>query len=96
MREYELAIIVEPNTDEEGVTGVVERVSEQVKTIDGEVASVNVWGRRTLAYPIDNNREGTYVLFDLKMQPQSLVELERNLKLAEQIIRHMIIAKEDL
>ncbi len=95
MREYELTIIVDPNTDEEGVTGIVEKVSEQVKGLGGEVASVNVWGRRTLAYPIDRHKEGTYVLFDLKMQPQTIVELERVIKLTEQIIRYMLIAKEE-
>lgn len=95
MRDYELTIIVEPNTDAEGVTGVVEKVSQQVKGLGGEVASVNVWGRRTLAYPINRHREGTYVLFDLKMQTQTIVDLERTIKLTEQIIRHMVIAKEE-
>jgi small subunit ribosomal protein S6 len=95
MREYELAIIVEPNTDQEGVTSVVEKVSQQVQTTGDEVASVDVWGRRALAYPINNHGEGTYVLLNLNMQPASLGELERSLKLTEQIIRYMIIAKDE-
>ena len=61
MRDYELAFIIEPSTDEEGVTSVVEKVSQLVQTTDGAVTSVDVWGRRTLAYPINNHREGTYV-----------------------------------
>jgi small subunit ribosomal protein S6 len=95
MRNYELAFIIEPNIDEEGVTGVVEKVSEFVKAIDGNVASVDVWGRKQLAYPIKNHREGTYVLVDANMPPVGLVELERNLKLAEPIIRYLLILKDD-
>jgi small subunit ribosomal protein S6 len=91
MRDYELAFIVEPNLADEGVTEVVDKVSRYVKAVDGEVASVDVWGRRSLAYPIDRYREGTYVLLLAKMSPSSLAELERNLKLSEEIIRYLLI-----
>lgn len=91
MRDYELAFIIRPTIDDEGVTSVVEKVSTMVKTIDGEVASVNVWGRRSLAYPINNHREGIYVLLQAKMPPAALIELERNLKLSEDVIRYMLV-----
>ena len=91
MRDYELAFIVEPNLADEGVTEVVDKVSRYVKAVDGEVASIDVWGRRTLAYPIDKYREGTYVLLLTKMSPSSLAELERNLKLSEEIIRYLLV-----
>ena len=95
MRDYELAFIVEPNTDDEGVTSAVEKVSQLVQTSDGSVSSVDVWGRRKLAYPIKNYREGTYVLMQTKMLPSSLVELERNLKLSENIIRYLLVKIEN-
>ena len=91
MRNYELAFIISPNIDEEGATNVVEKVSGFVKAIDGEVASIDVWGRRTLAYPINNHREGTYVRLETKMPPGSLDDLERNLKLSEDVIRYLLI-----
>ena len=91
MRDYELAFIVMPNVDDNGVTAVVDKVSQFVKSVQGEVASVDVWGRRTLAYPINNHREGLYVLFQAKMLPASLNELERNLKLSEEIIRYLLV-----
>ena len=94
MREYELAFIIRPTVDEEGVTGVVDQVSQYVRTGSGEVTSVDVWGRRDLAYPIKNYREGIYVLFQAKLPPQSLVELERNLKLSEDIIRYLLVKVE--
>jgi small subunit ribosomal protein S6 len=95
MRDYELAFIVEPNTDDEGVTSVVEKVSQLVQTGDGTVTSVDVWGRRTLAYPINNHRDGTYVLMQTKMLPSFLVDLERNLKLSEEIIRYLLVKIEN-
>jgi len=95
MRDYELAFIVEPNTDDEGVTSVVEKVSQFVQTGDGTVTSVDVWGRRKLAYPINNHREGTYVLMQTKMLPSLLIDLERNLKLSEEVIRYLLVKIEN-
>jgi small subunit ribosomal protein S6 len=95
MRRYELTFIVEPSKDEEGVTGVVDRVSQFVSDIDGNVTSVDVWGRKTLAYPINKQREGTYVRLEADMPPANLVELERNLKLLEPVIRYLLVVDED-
>lgn len=95
MRDYELAFIIEPNIDGEGVTGVVEKISQFVQATDGSVASVDVWGRKTLAYPIKDHREGTYVLLNAQMNPASLNELERNLKLTEEIIRYILVKAEN-
>ena len=94
MRDYELAFIIQPTVDDEGVTGVVEKVTQYVQTVNGEVASVDVWGRRNLAYPINNHREGIYVLVQAKLPPASLIELERNLKLSEEIIRYLLVKAE--
>lgn len=95
MRDYELAFIIRPTIDDEGVTGVVAKVSEFVKTTNGEVTSVAVWGRRTLAYPIKNYREGIYVLFQTKMPPTAPLEVERNLKLSEDVIRYLLVKVEN-
>ena len=91
MRDYELAFIVNPNIESEGVTNVVDKVSQLIKTGNGEVASIDVWGRRSLAYAIKDYKEGTYVLIKATRPPVSLSEFERELKLTEQIIRYMLI-----
>ena len=94
MRDYELAFIIQPTVDDEGVTSAVDKVTQFVQTVNGEVTSVDVWGRRNLAYPIDKYREGIYVLFQAKLSPASLIELERNLKLSEEIIRYLLVKVE--
>jgi small subunit ribosomal protein S6 len=91
MRDYELAFIIRPTVNDEGVAHVVDLVSQNVQAINGEVTSVDVWGRRVLAYPINKHREGIYVLFQAKLPPVSLVELERNLNLSEEIIRYLLV-----
>ena len=95
MRKYELAFIIEPNTDVEGVTGIVEGVSTFIETASGKVASVDVWGKKKLAYPINNHKEGTYVVIEASMDPAEITEFERNMKLTEKIIRYMLLTKED-
>ena len=94
MRDYELAFIIRPTIEAEGVTGVVDQVTSFIKSGNGEVASVDVWGRRDLAYPINNYRQGTYVLLQTKIPPPSIIELERNLKLSENIIRYLLVKVE--
>jgi small subunit ribosomal protein S6 len=91
MRDYELAFIVNPNIESEGVTNVVDKVSQLIETGNGKVASVDVWGRRSLTYAIKDYKEGTYVLLKATIPPASLSEFERELKLTEQIIRYMLI-----
>ena len=94
MRDYELAFIIKPTLEGEDVTTVVDKVSEFVGAVDGEVTSVDVWGKRKLTYAINNHVEGTYVLLQIKMPPVSIVELERNLKLSEDIIRYLLVKVE--
>jgi small subunit ribosomal protein S6 len=58
------------------------------------VTSVDVWGRRELAYPIRKQEEGTYVFIQTQLDPQAIGELERNLKLDEEILRYLLIRLE--
>jgi small subunit ribosomal protein S6 len=94
MRDYELAFIIKPAIEGDDVTAVIDQVSGFVGAINGEVTSVDVWGRKRLAYPINNYRDGTYVLLNTKMPPASLIDLERDLKLSEDIIRYLLVKVE--
>jgi small subunit ribosomal protein S6 len=94
MRSYELAFIIRPAAEEASVAAVEERVSQLVKSTGGEVTSVDRWGSRRLAYPIQKQREGIYVVMQLQLQPQTIVELERGLKLTEEILRYLLVKPE--
>lgn len=91
MRDYELVYIINPQLVDDGLTGVMEKVSQFIATRGGQVDRVDTWGRRRLAYPIGSFREGTYVLTQFKMEPTQAAELETSLRTAEDIIRHLVI-----
>jgi small subunit ribosomal protein S6 len=95
MQAYELAFIIKPNMDEDGITSVIEKLSNIIIKQSGEITSTDVWGRRRLAYPIKNYREGNYVLFEMNLPPTSVVEVERDIKLMEDIIRFLVFKIED-
>jgi small subunit ribosomal protein S6 len=94
MRPYELGFILHPEVEQSDVTQTVDRVGQYVTSGGGEVASVDVWGRRALAYPIRRQNEGTYVFLQVQLEPQAIQELERNLKLDEEILRYLLLRLE--
>ncbi len=95
LRDYELVIIVSPEVEDDAVPATVERVQEFIAQQGGQVKEVTPWGRRKLAYPIDGFREGSYVVAQLGFDPQLVGTLEDNLKLAEDVIRHLVVKLEE-
>jgi len=93
MREYELVFIVHPDLDEAAFTEIINRVAGWIKDSGGEVTKTEVWGRRKLAYRIRKQKEGQYVLMQLKMAPSFSAELERNLRFLEPVMRFLIVVK---
>jgi small subunit ribosomal protein S6 len=91
MRDYELGFVIHPEVDQSDVTEAVDKVGQYVTAGGGEVTSVDVWGRRTLAYPIRKQKEGTYVFLHTQLDPQAIKELERSLKLDEEVLRYLLI-----
>ena len=96
-RQYEVVYVVSPEITEEGVTELHERVAEIVDQLGGRIDKTDNWGRRRLAYEINRHREGTYVI-ELVTGPGTLVtELDRRLRVMEQLLRHLIVrVDEDL
>lgn len=93
MRQYEAMVIVDSEADDAAVKGVGERISQLLSERGGEVASVDEWGRRKLAYQINKKGEGVYLLVTFKAEPEAVVELERVLSLAEEVIRYKVIKR---
>jgi len=91
MRKYELVFIIRPDVSEDAVTTAIEQVRQWVTAESGEVERVEQWGRRRLAYPINDQHEGHYVLFNLALAPRAIDEVERNLKLSDVILRHLLV-----
>lgn len=91
MNEYELIYIVTPRRTPAEVDAVGEWLATQVAAGSGEVLSTRTWGRRRMAYPINHNLDGSYVIARLKMPATTAVTLEKSLHIQEDVIRHMLI-----
>jgi small subunit ribosomal protein S6 len=89
-RDYELGFILNPEVSEEQTSAILERIEKIVKNYDGQVVKVNQWGRRRLAYPIEHQRDGYYVFIDMILTPETVLELDRTLKVSEEVMRHLI------
>jgi small subunit ribosomal protein S6 len=89
--DYELMAIFVPQLDEQGIAAAIERYTNWIVAAGGAVGSANVWGRRALAYAIKKQTEGVYVLFNFQLPPTKSRDLERNLRIDEQVIRHLLL-----
>jgi small subunit ribosomal protein S6 len=93
VRDYELTLIFRPDVGDEGVQRDTERVEGWIGAGGGEVANVAVAGRKRLAYQINHTRDGIYVVMQIKARPEILGEVERNLKLSQDILRYMLLRR---
>ncbi len=89
-RDYELGFIFTPEVNEEQTRAMLERIEQIVTNYGGQIMRVNQWGRRRLAYPIEHHRDGFYVFIDMILTPETVSELDRTLKVSEEVIRHLI------
>lgn len=94
MRNYEVVFIVNPDLDETAVTGVVDKVKGWITDSGGSVSKVDMWGKRRMAYIIRKQREGNYVMVEAGFEPSYTVELERNLRFLEPVMRFLITVVE--
>jgi small subunit ribosomal protein S6 len=94
MREYELVFIVHPDLDETATNEIAERVKSWITEAGGTVDKVDPWGKRKLAYPIRKQNDGQYFLFNAHIPPSFVIELERNLRFLEPVIRFLITVVE--
>ena len=95
MKAYELLYIIRPDLDEEATTALVERLSGLVASNGGDNLTVEKWGKRRLAYEIDDYKEGQYILMNFDGEGRTSQEIERVMKISEDVIRFLTVRKED-
>jgi small subunit ribosomal protein S6 len=94
MRKYETLFVLRPNLEEEKRKELIEKFSSVINS-DGEVVKVEEWGNRKLAYEIEKLKEGYYVLVNFKASPELPKELERNFGITEDVIRFVVVNREE-
>ena len=95
LHEYELVFIARPNLGDEGVAALNGRLAQLIASQSGQMQSTELWGKRTLAYPIRKFFEGIYVLHRFTMAPQGTNELERGLRFNEDVLRYLIVRTDE-
>jgi small subunit ribosomal protein S6 len=91
MREYEVMVIFEPDTEERTVQPTLEKHLKVITKGGGTVANLDIWGRRRLAYEIRKKSEGIYAVINLTAEPQDVKELDRQFTINESIMRTKVI-----
>lgn len=91
MKNYELLAIYKPSLDSEELDKEVEKFSNEIKSYEGSVISVDKMGRKKLAYDIQGYRDGFFTVAQVSMPADKIVEFKRNLKLNENVIRFMFM-----
>ncbi len=92
MREYENLIIFNPKSGEENISKETDRFKEIIEK-NGKVSKIDKWGIRQLAYPIKKKEQGYYVLIEFTVEKEILPELDHELKLSKNVLRHCVILK---
>lgn len=95
VRDYEIVYVFDSMLDESTITEKLDRFNQLATATDGaEITAVDHWGKRQLAYPIEKKTTGYYVVTQFRSDPRALPELERNLKLDEELLRYLIVLHE--
>ena len=95
MRKYEIMYILRSNLDQEAIKAEVEAAKNIITSNNSKVVEVKEWGLRELAYEIEHNKKGYYVVMDVEATKEAINEFNRIAGYSEKIIRHIVVAKED-
>ena len=96
MRNYEAMYILKPTLEDEAINAAVTRFEDVVKNGGGEIIKSDRWGKRRLAFEVNGVTEGYYVLMAFKSPSSASQELERILKISDDVVRHLVIKKDEL
>ena len=91
LQDYELVYILSPDMTDEALETRINGMSTFITSREGTLDAVDKWGKKRLAYPIKHFQDGNYILTKFKMSPGHCKELEANLRISEDIVRHLLI-----
>jgi len=95
MRKYEVMYIIRPSIEDEAKKALVERFNGILTDNGAEITNVKEWGKRRLAYEINDFRDGFYMILNVMSNAEAINEFDRLSKINEDIIRHMITKVEE-
>ncbi len=93
MNKYESVIIINPSVDDEGIKTLIKKFTDIINN-DGKVEKTEELGKKRLAYEINKNKEGFYVVFNFEAKPELIAELERNYRIDDNIMKFITVKNE--
>jgi small subunit ribosomal protein S6 len=94
-RQYELVYIITPEASDQEVADLHGQIEQMIQRFNGVLDKTENWGRRKLAYEIAHHREGTYVVETITGSGELVKEIDRRLRVTDQVIRHLIVRVDD-
>ena len=94
MKKYELTVVINPNLEEEAVKAELAAVQALIERFGGTIEKVDEWGKRRLAYEINKVNEGFYTFITFSSESATPIELEKRMRIRENVLRYLIIAEE--
>jgi small subunit ribosomal protein S6 len=91
MRPYEVMVIFDASLEEDAVRALVDRFTQQLIAAGAKAVRAESWGKKRLAYPVRHRNEGYYVVIEANAEPAALSDLDRQLTLADEVIRHKVL-----
>lgn len=97
MRDYEVTVVIQPQLEDAEREQLIKRLSDLLVPGSKEDGALNAnhWGMRQLAYPIKKAQEGYYVLYEAKIDPARIREIERSMEFNEDVLRYLVIRKDE-
>jgi len=93
LRKYEIMFILPPEADDKVIQGVTDRISQVLEERGGKVTSVNKWGKRRLAFELNRQSEGFYVVAEFEAEAAAIKELDRVLALVDEVARFKVVVR---
>jgi small subunit ribosomal protein S6 len=90
IRHYELGLVINPDLSDEQLEAQIVRVGQAIETRGGQIAHLDRWGRRRMAYPINRHRDGYYVFFDMELDSTVVGDVDRFLLVQENLLRYLL------
>ncbi len=94
MRPYEILFVLKPDLEEDVINAAIEKFVNLIQQNQGTVEQVNRWGKKRMAYEIKKYRDGYYTLILFQGEPATAKELDRVMRLSDEVLRHIIVRRE--
>jgi len=94
LRPYEILFVLKPDLEEEATNAAIEKFANLIQQNQGTVEQINRWGKKRMAYEIKDFRDGYYTLILFQGEPATAKELDRVMRLSDEVLRHIIVRRD--